>query len=522
MDFLSPYLNSSMTGLVISIFLFGYFLLRRTRVNRSPNLAPFPAGAWPLIGHLPLLAGPEPPKYGPLFTLRLGLNHALVLSSWEMAKECFTTNDAAVSSRPKLVAVKHLGYNYAMFGFAPHGPYWRELRKIVTLQLLSNRRLELLSYIRVSEVKASVAELYKLWTAKNNGSGSCHISVELKQWFGDMSLNVILRMVAGKRYFSTGAVDDDGEARRCQKALDEFFHLLGLFVVSDAIPFLGWLDIGGHERAMKKTAKELDGFLGECLEEHKRKRASGGVARGEQDFMDVMLSILDGKPLAGYDADTIIKATSLTMIAGASDTSMVTLTWAISLLLNNLHVLKKAQDELDRQVGKERIVDESDIEKLVFLRAIVKETLRLYPPAPLSAPREFMEDCTIGGYQVPKGTRLITNTWKIQTDPRIWSNPLNFEPERFLTTHKDVDVRGQHFELIPFGSGRRACPGTSFALQMVHLALASFLHMYEISTPSNAPVDMSERFGITNVRATPLEVLVTPRLPSELYGVNTV
>jgi cytochrome P450 len=208
------------------------------------------------------------------------------------------------------------------------------------------------------------------------------------------------------------------------------------------------------------------------------------------------------------------------MIAGGSDTSTVTITWAISLLLNNLHVLKKAQDELDSQVGKERIVNESDIGNLVFLQAIVKETLRLYPPAPLS-PREFLEDCTIGGYHVPKGTRLIANTWKIQTDPRVWSNPLKFEPERFLTsTHKDVDVRsGKHFELIPFGSGRRACPGASFGLQMVCLALASFLHMYEISTPSNAPVDMSERFGLTTIRATPLEVLVTPRLPPELYGV---
>ena len=124
------------------------------------------------------------------------------------------------------------------------------------------------------------------------------------------------------------------------------------------------------------------------------------------------------------------------MIGGGSDTSTVTLTWAISLLLNNRHVLKKAQDELDIQVGKERIVNESDISKLVYLQAIVKETLRMYPPAPLLAPREFIEDCIIGGYHVPKGTRLITNLWKIQTDPRIWSEPLKFMPERFLTTHK--------------------------------------------------------------------------------------
>ncbi len=167
-------------------------------------------------------------------------------------------------------------------------------------------------------------------------------------------------------------------------------------------------------------------------------------------------------------------------------------------------------------MGKERTVNKSNIGKLVFLQAIVKETLCLYPPAPLLAPHESLEDCTIGGYHVPRGTRLITNTWKIQTDPRVWSDPLKFDPERFLTTHKHVDVKGigQHFELIPFGSGRRACPGASFALQMVHLALASFLHMYEISAPSNAPIDMSERFGLTNIKATPLEVLVTPRLSS--------
>ena len=200
------------------------------------------------------------------------------------------------------------------------------------------------------------------------------------------------------------------------------------------------------------------------------------------------------------------------MIAGGNDPIVVTLTWATSLLLNNCHVLKKAQDELDNQVGKERIVNKSDINKLVYLQAIVKETLRLYPGSPLSGPREFTEDCTISGYHVPKGTRLIPNLWKIQTDHHKWSDPLKFKPERFLTTHKDIDFNGQNFEFIPFGSGRRICPGASFGVQMVHLALASFLHMYDISTPLNVKVDMTESFGLTNLKATPLEVLITPRL----------
>nr|XP_023924459.1 cytochrome P450 82A3-like [Quercus suber] len=261
---------------------------------------------------------------------------------------------------------------------------------------------------------------------------------------------------------------------------------------------------------MKRTAKQIDHILGEWLEEHKRKRASGETK--EQDFMDVMLSATNGADLGGYDPDTVNKATCLNLIAGGNDPIVVSLTWATSLLLNNRHVLKKAQDELDDQVGKERIVNQSDINKLVYLQAIVKETLRLYPGSPLSGPREFTEDCTIGGYHVPKGTRLIPNLWKIQTDHHKWSDPLKFKPERFLTTHKDVDFKGQNFEFIPFGSGRRICPGASFGVQMVHLALASFLHMYDISTPSNVKVDMTESFGLTNLKATPLEVLITPRL----------
>lgn len=205
------------------------------------------------------------------------------------------------------------------------------------------------------------------------------------------------------------------------------------------------------------------------------------------------------------------------LIASANDTTTVTLTWAISLLLNNRHVLKKAKDELDACIGRERVVNESDIGKLAYMQAIVKETLRLYPAAPLSGPREFTEDCTIAGYHVPKGTRLLTNLWKIQTDPQIWSDPLMFNPERFMTTHKDADFRGQHFEYIPFGSGRRVCPGASFAWQMVNFSLASFVHAFDISTPSDALVDMTESFGLTNLKATPLEVLVTPRLPATMY-----
>lgn len=195
---------------------------------------------------------------------------------------------------------------------------------------------------------------------------------------------------------------------------------------------------------------------------------------------------------------------------------MVFLTWALALLLNNHHALRKAQEEMEVHVGKGRLVTEEDISKLSYLQAIVKEVLRLYPPAPTTA-REAIQDCTIGGYHVQKGSLIIVNMWKIQTDPRVWSDPLEFKPERFLTTHKEVDVRGQNFQLLPFGSGRRGCPGISLALKTLSLCLANLIHAFEISNPSNLPIDMTGSAGLTNMKSTPLEVVIKPRLPSNLY-----
>ncbi|PKI31234.1 hypothetical protein CRG98_048374, partial [Punica granatum] len=169
------------------------------------------------------------------------------------------------------------------------------------------------------------------------------------------------------------------------------------------------------------------------------------------------------------------------LMLGANDTTVVTLTWAISLLLNNREALKKVQDELELHVGRNRQVDESDIPNLVYLNAVVKETLRLYPAVPLSVPREAMEDCTIGGFHVPAGTCLLVNMWKMHRDPRIW----------FMTTHESLDVKGRDFEYIPFGSGRRMCPGVSFAMQVLHLALARLLHGFELGTLLDLKVDMT-------------------------------
>ncbi|KAK7273263.1 hypothetical protein RIF29_14312 [Crotalaria pallida] len=508
----------------LSVFLLYFVLSRRSKPvkGREP---PMVSGAWPLLGHLPLLSGSQAlhynlggiaDRYGPVFTIMLGAARVLVINNWEMAKECFTTNDLTLSYRPILLMNEHMTYNHAMFGLAPYGPYWREVRKIVHSGFLSNHQVDQLSNIRGSEVKTAIKQLFNFWSHKKDNSN--FVLVELKQWFHELAYNLALHMFAGKQqYFGENVAINDEEAKKCVNTLREYMRLVGVFTVADAIPYLRWFDFGGHEKAMKKTFKELDIMVRGWLEEHRQKKAlANEKVESDKDFIDVMLSMIDGSTIEGIDADTVIKATTMALVLGATDTSNVTHTWAISLLLNNPHTLEKVKEEIDVHIGKEKLVSESDIEKLVYLQAVVKETLRLYPPTPLTI-REFGEDCTIGDYHIKKGTRLFTNIWKIQTDPAMWEDPLEFKPERFLTTHKEVDVRGFHFQFIPFGSGRRICPGISLALRATYLTLASFLQSFEISKPSSEPIDMSSVVEMTNIKVTPLKVLIKPRLSPNHY-----
>ena len=172
---------------------------------------------------------------------------------------------------------------------------------------------------------------------------------------------------------------------------------------------------------------------------------------------------------------------------------------------------------MDTLIGKDKWVQESNTKDLKYLQAIVKETLRLYPPAPLTGIREAIDDCYVAGYPVSKGTRLFINLWKLHRDPEIWSNPDEFQPERFLTTCADIDFHGQNFEFIPFSSGRRSCPGMTFGMQVVHLTLARLLQGFDISTKGGAPVDMSEGLGVALPKQNTLEIMLKPRLPLELY-----
>ncbi|KAK2365719.1 cytochrome P450 82A3 [Trifolium repens] len=356
---LSSLINTTPIALLISLIPLLLFLFGFTKfANRKNKEAPIAKGAWPILGHLPIFSGTQPPhrvlgtladKYGPIFTIKLGSKHALIINNWEMAKECFTTNDMAVSSRPKLVATEHLAYKGAMFGFAPYGPYWRQLRKIATLEILSNRRVEQAKHVHISEVRTSIKELCDVWSSKKSELGSSnYVLVDMKEWFTHLTFNMVLRMVVGKRYFGVETNVEEEEAQRCVQALKELMHLFGIITVGDVIPSLKLFDFGGHVKAMNGTSKRLDKILGEWLKERRHNKILGENINGQnQDILDVLLLLFDGRTIEGFDSDTVIKATILTLFAGGTDTSSVILIWALSNFLHSFDILNPTPELVD-------------------------------------------------------------------------------------------------------------------------------------------------------------------------------
>ncbi|PWA80486.1 cytochrome P450 [Artemisia annua] len=302
---------------MLMIYEISVFNKRRKRVENTPGEpVPEATGSWPIIGHLHLFSGSQTPhkllgsmakKLGLVFTIKLGVHRVLIVSNSEMAKECLTTNDRVFASRPKAMAVELMGYNYAMFAFAPHGSYWREMRKISVLELASHHQT--LASIRVSEVKSCIMDMYRTWS-KDKGS-STMVMVDIKEWLENFILNMVLRMLFGGPFSS-----EIQNADQFKNAIRRFLELLGAFVPSDIVPSLKWLDLGGYEKKMTETAKEIDVIVDEWLQVHKKKIKSTQKVDGSKDqvFIATLFSRIQEElkhDLYSFSVDAIVKSTCL-------------------------------------------------------------------------------------------------------------------------------------------------------------------------------------------------------------------
>jgi cytochrome P450 len=453
-------------------------------------------------------------KYGPIMYLKLGSQGLVVVSSADAAQEFVKVQDKVWADRPAPPGADIFRENIKNIVWAPYGEYWRHLRKICTIELFTNKRLETFRPLRTQEFSQLVRAI---WDDSQEGK-----VVDLAVKLNHLAFNNITRMLLNKRFFGAD-VAAQNEAFRFKELNTRFMSLAGAIMIGDYIPWLKWVTVvTGFSKYMKKVKAEVDDMLHEFLELKKNGKSmdekKDGAAKNPEDFVDILLRqpAEDG---SGHLADSSIKSVLQDMLVAGTDTSSNTVEWGISELVRHPEVAKKLQEELDRVVGKERTVTEIDIPNLPYLNAIVKETLRLHPPAPLNIPHKSMQDTTLGGFDFPANTQLFINIYAIQRDPKWWERPEEFDPERFIK-NPEINVTGNHFQLIPFGSGRRQCAGMPLGLLFVQIGLARLMHSFQFSLPDGqdpTTLEMSETFGLTMPRTISLKVVCKPRLPNHLY-----
>ncbi|KAG8474710.1 hypothetical protein CXB51_031290 [Gossypium anomalum] len=469
-------------------------LITSTHKNHPPSPL-----ALPILGHLHLLKEPLhrtlftlSQKHGPIFSLKLGSRFLVVVSSPSTVQECFTKNDIVLANRPRFIMGKYVGYNYTTLGLAPYGDHWRNLRRLSTIEIFSSTRLNMSLDIRRDEVSRLLRRLYQV-------SADGFAKVELKSVFSELTFNIIMRMMAGKRYFGDEATQNSDEGRRFREMIKELFELAVSSYPGDFLPILQLVDYDGYIKRIKDLGSKTDELMQGMIHEH---RSNKGDLNIKNTMITHLLSMQESQP--EYYTDEIIKGLIQVILNAGTDTTAITLEWAMSNLLNNPHVLEKARAELDKLVGQEKLVEEADVAKLPYLQSIISETLRLYPAAPLLVPHSASEICSIGGYEIPKDAIVMVNAWAIQRDPKLWDDALSFKPERF---EEGKEMSGQIYKLMPFGLGRRACPRMVLAQHVLGLTLGALIQCFEWERVSEKKIDMTEGQGLTMPKVQPLEAM---------------
>ncbi|XP_019425397.1 PREDICTED: cytochrome P450 71D9-like [Lupinus angustifolius] len=497
-------LQSLYYTIFFSLFIFMYMthkLVTKTNVS-TPKLPP---GPWklPIIGNIHNLVGSLPhhrlrdlsAKYGPLMHLKLGEVSTIVVSSPDYAKEVLKTHDLIFASRPPILATNILGYDSQGLALAPYGDYWRQLRKICAMELLSSKRVQSFQPIRGEEL----AKLIKLIDSKEGSL--INLSKEVTS---------TLSTIVSRTAFS----------RKCKNhqefisVIKEATEVAGGFDLGDLYPSAKWLQhISGMKPKLEKLHHQADQIMQNIINEHREAKSrtiEGQHEEAEEDLIDVLLKFKDANNLT----DDQIKAVILDIFGGGSETSSATLVWVMAEIIKSPRVMKKAQAEVREVFDKDGKVNERDLEKLEYLKYVVKETLRLHPPASLLLPRECRQACEIKGYHIPLKSKVLVNAWAIGRDPKYWTDPETFYPERFSVS--SFDYKGTNFEYIPFGAGRRICPGIIFGLINVELPLALLLYHFDWKLPigmKDGDLDMSETFGSVVTRKDDLYLIPTAYHP---------
>ncbi|KAL7595396.1 hypothetical protein Lser_V15G29258 [Lactuca serriola] len=420
--------------------------------------------------------------YGPIFKFHLGSKLHVVINTPDLVKAVVREQDDIFANRNPSIAALAISYG----------------------GVLSNKNLEACRFFRRDEVRKTIKNIY----------GKVGSAIDISQIAFSTEGSVLTSMV----WENTSDPNAKGShfGAELQRISSNIVEILGQPNLSDIFPSLAWLDLQGILRKSKRQLHQLDRIFTSIIDDRiisNSKKPKDAVGHeGKKDLLQILLELEDQKDATSISI-TQIKALLLDIMVAGTETTTTLIEWAMAEIMQNNYIMKRLQEELAEIVGLDNIVEESHLPKLKYLDATIKETFRLHPIVPLILPRLPSQDCIVGGYTIPKGCTVFLNVWSIHRDPQYWDNPLEFNPERFLTNK--YDFKGSNLNFIPFGSGRRLCPGVPLAEKMQMYIMASLLHSFDWSLPEGEKHDLSEKFGITLKKREPLIVVPSQRLPNE-------
>ncbi|XP_050224660.1 probable (S)-N-methylcoclaurine 3'-hydroxylase isozyme 2 [Mercurialis annua] len=491
LDLLSP-------PYVLLLLLPVVFFIHKRITSRYAKRRPLPPGPrpWPIIGnihqigkklHISLTHFSK--LHGPLISLRLGTRVVVVASSPMAAKAILKTHDGLLSARSIQTALPYKVYEIDRVAIilAPTcNDKWRSLRTLCRTELFSAKAIESQAAMREEKLREMVE-----FISRKQGQ-----VVNLSEVVFTCVFNIICNLLFSKDLLS---YEDEGRSSVLKKVVSRLFYLFVAPNISDFYPILARLDPQGMQKKLTDCLKEIFAAWENHVKERKETYSHGSTTA---DFLDVFLA-------NGFD-DNQINWLAIELLLAGADTTSTTVEWAMTELLKNKQIMQTARDEVDRET-KTNSVKESDISKFEYLNACLKETMRLHPPIGFLG-HHAPETCEVMNYTVPKDAQVLVNIYAIGRDPSVWEEPLLFNPSRFLGSN--VDFKGNDFELIPFGSGRRICAGMPMAARQLHLILATLIHQFDWSLPDGedfAELDMSEKFGLTLQKEQPLLLVPTRR-----------
>ncbi|XP_057471225.1 cytochrome P450 77A2-like [Actinidia eriantha] len=505
---LSPYYHLIFTALAFLVSTLIFLFSLKSKAKKL-NLPPGPPG-WPIVGNLFQVArSGKPffqfvremiPKYGPIFTLKMGTRTMIIISSAELAHEALIEKGQVFATRPRETPTRNVfSCDKFTVNAALYGPVWRSLRRNMVQGMLSSTRLKQFSCVRNASMDKMIARI-RSESEANDGAVWVLKSARFAVFC------ILLSMCFGVEM-------DEETIEKIEQMMKTVLMTLDPRI-DDYLPILSPF-FSKQRKRVKEVRREQIETLVPLIEKRRLVLENPGLDPNAAPFsyIDTLFDLkVEGRKSVPTNVEIVTLVSEL--LNGGTDTTGTGIEWAIARMIENPEMQSRLYAEIKSTVGGDRSVDERDCEKMVYLNAFVKELLRKHPPTYFSLTHAVTEPAKLGDYDIPTDTNVELFLPGISEDPKIWSNPKRFDPDRFLTGGEDADMMGMNgVKMIPFGMGRRICPGLGMATTHVNLMIARMVQAFEWSVyPENSKVDFSEKTEFTVVMKNTLRAKVKPRV----------